>query len=84
MRFEIDDPKLIKDASTLWEQEQLRQGICTGGMLYIHYSHSEEDVIRTVHVCSEALEVVKKALDCGDSSRFLLAGGKQEGIKRLV
>ena len=68
----------------MWEQEQLRRGVCAGGMFYICFSHTEEDVRRTVEVCTEALHVVKKALDAGDATPFLLGREKQDGFRRLV
>ena len=84
VRFAVSDPGLARGIATLWEQEQLRRGVCAGGMFYICYSHTEEDVKRTIEVCREALEVVKKALGAGDASSLLLAGEKQDGFKRLV
>lgn len=84
VRFTIGDPRLAKSIATLWEQEQLRRGVCAGGMFYICYAHTEKDVQRTVQVCAQALEVIKQALDAGDTTRFLLAGDKQDGFRRLV
>jgi glutamate-1-semialdehyde aminotransferase len=84
VRFQIDDPKLAKGISTVWEQEQLRRGVCAGGMFYICYAHTREDVSQTVRVCAEALQVVSRALDAGDASGFLLASEKKDGFKRLV
>jgi len=84
VRFELDDPGLARGIPTLWEQELLRRGVCAGGLFYICYSHTQQDVTRTVEVCGEALDVIRKTLDAGDVSRFLLAGEKQDGFKRLV
>jgi glutamate-1-semialdehyde 2,1-aminomutase len=84
VRFRLEDATLARGIATLWEQEQLRRGVCAGGLFYICYSHTQEDVERTVAVCTEALQVVRRALDAGDASRFLLAGEKKDGFKRLV
>jgi glutamate-1-semialdehyde 2,1-aminomutase len=84
VRFTVRDVRLARGIATLWEQEQLRRGVCAGGLFYICYSHTQEDIRRTVQVCAEALGVVRKALDEGDASRFLLAGERRDGFKRLV
>ncbi len=84
VRFDIPDPALARGIATLWEQEQLRRGVCAGGMFYICYSHTQADVRRTVEVCRQALEVVRQALDAGETGPFLLSGEKQDGFKRLV
>ena len=84
VRFDIDDPVLAKGISTLWERELLRRGICADGMFYICYSHTREDVERTVEAGTEALQVVKRAIDAGDASEYLRAGETEAGFKRMV
>ena len=82
--FDIDDPVFAKAISTLWEQELLRRGICADGMFYICYSHTTEDVERTVAAATEALPVVKRALDDGDASGYLQSAESAAGFKRMV
>ena len=84
VRFDIDDPALAKGISTLWEQELLRRGICADGMFYICYSHTREDVERTVEAGTEALQVVKRAIDAGDASGYLRSAETEVGFKRMV
>ena len=83
-RFDIDDPVFAKNISTLWEQELLRRGICADGMFYICYSHTMEDVERTVAAASEALQVVQRAIADGDASRYLQSAESEAGFKRMV
>jgi glutamate-1-semialdehyde 2,1-aminomutase len=84
VRFDIDDPALAKGISTLWEQELLRRGICADGMFYICYSHTREDVERTVEAGTEALQVVKRAIDAGDASGYMRSAETEVGFKRMV
>ena len=84
VRFDIDDPVFAKGISTLLEQELLRRGVCADGMFYICYSHTTEDVEHTVQAGTEALRVVKRAIDDGDASRYLQSAESEAGFKRMV
>ena len=84
VRFDIDDPVFAKGISTLWEQELLRRGICADGMFFVCYSHTMADVERTVAAASEALQVVQRAIDDGDASRYLQSAESEAGFKRMV
>lgn len=84
VRFDIDDPVFAKGISTLLEQELLRRGVCADSMFYICYSHKMEDVEHTVQAGTEALQVVKRAIDDGDASRYLASAESEAGFKRMV
>lgn len=73
-----------KGISTLLEQELLRRGVCADSMFYICYSHTMEDVEHTVQAGTEALQVVKRAIDDGDASRYLASAESEAGFKRMV
>jgi glutamate-1-semialdehyde 2,1-aminomutase/spore coat polysaccharide biosynthesis protein SpsF len=62
------DPLLIR---TLFQQEAIKRGILAIGVHNICYSHSEEDIKKTLAAYDETLQVIKEALNDGDIGRFL-------------
>lgn len=56
---------------SLFLQETVKRGILYGGPVFISYSHSKEDIERTIEASCEALTVMKKAIASGDPASFL-------------
>jgi glutamate-1-semialdehyde 2,1-aminomutase/spore coat polysaccharide biosynthesis protein SpsF len=56
---------------SLFLQETIKRGILFGGPVFISYSHSDEDILRTIEVVGEAFEVIKKALASGNPDSFV-------------
>lgn len=63
-----DEYEILKG---LFFQESVNRGILIGGLQYISYSHSEEDIEKTLEVFETAFMVCKKALDEGDLNKYL-------------
>lgn len=48
---------------SLFLQETVKRGVLFGGPVYISFSHTDEDIERTLDVSYEALKIVKRAVD---------------------
>lgn len=60
-----------KQLQSLFQQEIVRRGILARAGMMICYSHSEEDVQKTIEVFRKSLEVVKKAVKTGNVLNWL-------------
>jgi glutamate-1-semialdehyde 2,1-aminomutase/spore coat polysaccharide biosynthesis protein SpsF len=56
---------------TLLQQEAIKRGVLCSGSHNVCYSHSLEDIDRTLSVYDEALRIVADALSSGDIGRFI-------------
>ena len=63
-----EDDLLLK---SLFLQETVKRGVLYGGPVFISYSHSEEDIRKTIDASKEAITVMKKAVESGDPATFL-------------
>lgn len=61
--FRDRDGKESTEIKSLFMQECVKRGILFGAYVHISYSHTDEDIERTLSVCADALEIVKWALD---------------------
>jgi hypothetical protein len=59
------------DIKSLFLQETVKRGILFGGPVYISFSHTDEDIEKTVEASFEALRVVRKAVDEGDIGKYM-------------
>jgi glutamate-1-semialdehyde aminotransferase len=55
----------------LFWQETVKRGILFGNAQMISYSHTDQDIERTLSACSDALDLVKQADESGTPERFL-------------
>jgi len=62
------------DLKSLFLQEAHKRGILFGGPVYVSFSHTEEDIERTLDASYEAMRIVKEAVDEGDVNRFMQGG----------
>lgn len=63
---------------SLFLQETVKRGILFGGPVFISYSHSEEDIKKTIDASYEALKIMKKAVDAGSVDPFM--EGEKVGV----
>lgn len=56
---------------TLFLQETVKRGVLFGGPVFVTWSHTEEDVRRTVEASAEAFRLIRRALDAGSVASFL-------------
>lgn len=63
-----EDDLLLK---SVFLQETVKRGILYGGPVFISYSHSKEDIERTIEASCEAISVLKEAAACGEPEKFL-------------
>ncbi len=56
---------------SIFLQETIKRGILFGGPVFISYSHTEEDIEKTIAASCEAIEFLKVAIESGEPARFL-------------
>ncbi len=56
---------------SIFMAETIKRGILFGGPVFISYSHTEEDIARTIAASAEAMEVLAKAIASGEPESFL-------------
>ena len=59
------------DIKSLFLQEAHKRGVLFGGPVYISFSHTEQDIERTLDVSYEAMRTVREAIDEGGVDRFM-------------
>jgi glutamate-1-semialdehyde aminotransferase len=59
------------DMKSLFLQETVKRGILFGGPVYISFSHTDEDINRTLEASYEALEILKKAVDEENIDKYM-------------
>ncbi len=59
------------DLKSLFLQETVKRGILFGGPVYLTFSHSDEDIERTLAASAETLKIVRKAVDSGGVDSFM-------------
>jgi len=79
--FQLNDADLRQDVWTLFLQETAKRGVLfrPGGLNFISYSHKGDDIRQALHVCREALEVIKGALDAGEVKALLRTTEPERG-----
>lgn len=53
----------VLQIKTLFLQETIKRGILIGNVIFFSYSHTKEDIEKTLDVCREALKVVKEGIE---------------------
>lgn len=72
--FEFEDPKILQKNwlyKSIFMQESAKRGILLGWCLFPCYTHTQEDVEKTLDVFEEAMRVVKKAVESDQPESFL-------------
>jgi glutamate-1-semialdehyde 2,1-aminomutase/spore coat polysaccharide biosynthesis protein SpsF len=59
------------DMKSLFLQETVKRGILFGGPIYPSFSHTDEDINKTLDASYEALKILKKALVDGNIERYM-------------
>lgn len=66
---EVEEDLVLK---SLLQQELAKRGILFNGSLFVSYSHTAEDIARTVEAFDAAFGVVKEAVDSGEPEKLLV------------
>jgi glutamate-1-semialdehyde aminotransferase len=56
---------------SLFLQETVKRGVLFGGPVYISFSHSDEDIKKTIEASHEAMEIISKAMKEGNIEGYL-------------
>lgn len=71
------------EMKSLFFQEAAKRGVLFGNVTFISYSHSDEDIEKTLGVCEDVLKIIKKAAD-EDNVKGLLEGEVAKEVFRRV
>lgn len=69
--FEAKSEQEMLKMKSLFQQECLKRGILFIGVHHICYRHSDEDITKTLEAYSEALEILKRALDEKNIEKYM-------------
>ena len=59
------------ELKTLLQQEAIKRGILCGGSHNVCYSHTDEDIEKTLQAYDEALQIMARAIAKGDIKKFI-------------
>ncbi|MGQ9730235.1 MAG: aspartate aminotransferase family protein [Candidatus Zipacnadales bacterium] len=84
-RFFFEDPKLNEDVWSFFLQETAKRGVLIrrGGLLFVTYSHFDEDINRTLAVIDEVLALIASALNEGDLQERLEVRDIEQSFRRF-
>jgi len=68
---------------SLFQQESIKNGILTAAYHNICYSHSDEDIQRTIAVYDNSLSFLAMAIDSGNPAHYLQGDQVQSVMRRL-
>ena len=69
--FKDPEGAVSKLHKALFWQETVKRGILFGNAQMISFSHTDDDIARTLNACSDALDYVKQADESGEPERHL-------------
>ncbi len=84
--IDYEDAELSRDAWTLLLQEMATRGVLLrrGGLLFITYSHGDEEVEQTLSALDESLAVIAEAVDEGTVKDLLRVTEVQESFRSFT
>lgn len=69
--FEDGYKKESLDIKSLFLQETIKRGVLFGGPIFISFSHTKQDIDKTLDASEEALKIIKRAMIDGDVKKYL-------------
>ena len=69
---------------TLYQQEMITRGVYMTGMVYICFTHTQEDIEKILAATDEAFAVIAGGVDAGDIDGLLQCPPRNTGLKRMV
>jgi len=84
-RFSYPEAELNTDVWSLFLQETARRGVLIrrGGLLFVTYSHSDDDIEQTLQAADEALAIIAQAVKAGNVQDVLDVKDLREGFRRF-
>lgn len=81
-----EDPELSREVWTLLLQEMAARGVLLrrGGLLFVTYSHRDEEVEETLAALDESLAVIAEAVDAGEVKKRLRVTTVEESFRRFT
>lgn len=71
MTFRDNKGRESLDFKSLFLQETIKKGILFGGPIFITYSHTDEDIEKTLDIFAHAMKTLRKAYDIGSVDPFM-------------
>ncbi|MCH2570060.1 MAG: aminotransferase class III-fold pyridoxal phosphate-dependent enzyme [Planctomycetes bacterium] len=84
LQFEIEDPHLLREVTTLYIQEMSRRGCLGYTSFYLNAAQTTEDVDITVDAAGEVFKLIQNGLDKGTIHSLLDCELAQDSFRRLV
>jgi len=84
-RFSYPEAELNTDAWSLFLQETAKRGVLIrrGGLLFVTYSHNDDDIEQTLEAVDGALAVIAQAVAQGKVKEALEVKTVEEGFRRF-
>ncbi len=64
--FKDAQGKVSAEIKSLFLQETIKRGVLLGNVVIFNYSHTEEDIDKTLQACEAALRIIKEAAEKGN------------------
>ena len=71
------------DQKSLFLQETIKDGILFGNIMYISYSHSLEDIQRSLDAARRAFKILKNAQEKGSVDGFVSGKTASEPVRKV-
>ena len=81
IKFETDTPLTVQ---TLYAQEMLKNGYLLGSAIYSTYAYTDKIIDDFITHSNPIFSLIKKALDTGNTKKYLKGGIIHAGFKRLT
>jgi glutamate-1-semialdehyde 2,1-aminomutase len=69
--FKDRDGKISNDIRSLFLQETCKRGILFGVPIFMTFSHTKDDINKTLEACEQALKICKKAVEDGALDAYM-------------
>jgi glutamate-1-semialdehyde 2,1-aminomutase len=84
IQFRTEDPVLARKVATLYIQEMSKRGILCYSSFGVNWSHSDEDIERTVAAVHEVFGITQRALEAGNIDDVLECELKRDTFRRRM
>jgi glutamate-1-semialdehyde 2,1-aminomutase len=84
LTFEIEDPLIRRQATTLYIQEMAKRGCHGYASFYLNAAQGDAELEQTTAAARETFARITAALDRGEVDRLLTCQPQEESFRRLV
>ncbi len=84
LRFDVDDPGVSRQLTTLYVQEMAKRGCYGFPSFYLNAAQGERELDQTTAAARETFAILKRGLDAGTLADLLEADLSQDVFRRIV